>query len=227
MKFILARSLIVYLGYVGTLILGHNAQSLHCARNLSRLADTIHKTNGNHSHKQQALAQAFKNSISHSKTEFKPVVLHKIITAVAHKTRFNDLIVKKTSLENAIDQFHATPGFLNVLQRLVTGITNNNSANVNGAIAEVNAALEKTKQQKVIMCFGKIIKNREGKTITEIDLISQDLHGSVEWAEIKTRNKLRDDDPLRINTQNSKQREIARQAGAKYTLTIRITHPRE
>jgi len=139
--------------FIASLISCSQLSGLYHPRQLGRLADTINKSNGNLIHKQQALATTFKNTITNSKATFKPIILQKVVTAAARNSRLKYCEIQKKCIENAIDEFHGTPGFLTLLHRLVTGIVWHNTANFNGAMAEVCAALEKRKQQKIILAL--------------------------------------------------------------------------
>lgn len=208
---------------VACIMLCSPVAGLYHPRQIGRLADTIQKTNGNLRIKQQALARAFKQSITQPETKFKPIVLQKVVTAASRNSRFKQLELQKNCIDQAIDEFHTVPGFLTLFSRLIHSIVWHNTANFNGAMAEVKAAIEKSKQQKIILAFGKPIKNEHGQTLTEIDLITQDEQGNVAWEEIKTRTKLRKNDHIIINAQKNKQRDLALRAHVKHTLSIQIS----
>ena len=181
----------------------------HNPRQLSALSERILKHHGNQRERQQKLVQAFKDSIPLLNKPLKPDDSTKNC-----RSRFNKKSISRDKEKNekiinhAIEEFHAIPGFLIVISRILDGAISRNTANFSGALGELQAAVEKKKQQKTIIAFNeRIIDDADGRKLTEIDLVMQDENGTITWQEIKTRNKLRKDDP-KILTVKRKNREI-------------------
>lgn len=190
-------------------------------RQLCRLADHINKHHGNPFPKQKALVAAFKQSISPSNRQFKPEVLQTIVTAVARNTNFKNLEKNKNTINIAIHELYEVPGFLGALARLLDSANSKNAANFTGTLGELQFAIEKKKQNKTILALGEKITAPNGRTLTEIDVITQDEDGTITWQEVKTRSKMRKYNPEIFNAQRKKQEELAKEAHVKYQMKIR------
>lgn len=214
-----------HLSAIALFLIAISSLSAHaCFRNsrqLSALSERILKHHGNQREKQQALVRAFKDSIPLLDKSLKPDVLQRIVGAVSIKNPFQGIEKNKKIIYHAIEEFHAVPGFLILISRILDGAISRNTANFSGALGELKAAVEKKKQRTKIIAFNeRVIDDADGRTLTEIDLLTQDENGAQTWQEIKTRNKLRKKDPEILYIQRKKQRDLARKAGAKHTFEL-------
>lgn len=185
------------------------------SRQLSNLANQITKHHGNQCKKQKALLDAFKQSITTSVKPIKPDALHSIVAAVAHNNKFKKLEHNKKIITTAIDELHKVDGFPTVLSRLLNGAWIGNSGNFSGALGELKAAIEQKKQQKTIIALGKEFMDSNGRTITEIDIETEDAYGNKSWHEVKSRNKLRQRDEQACQKQFATQKKLAEEHGIK------------
>ena len=187
-------------------------------RQLNRMAIRVGRQHNKIRQNQQKLLRALKESAFDLKA--KPGTLHSIATAIGNKTRFKPFLKEQKTIEQSIDNFHKIPGFLSVFSRLFEGAVYHDKANFNGAIAELQVALSKSKEGKKITEFNRIIRDSvNNKTITEIDIITEDNEGHEQWHEVKSSNRAEKNNQ-RIANQEQNQRNAAAAHGVCYEKII-------
>jgi hypothetical protein len=165
-----------------------------------------------HQNPQQILFSLKKN-IEKSK-KIKSDTLHSIAATIGNKSKFKPFLTEQKVIEQSIEQFNKTPGYLRVFLRVIEGTVNKNAAQFNGAMAEIQLALCKLYENNKILEFNRVITDINGKRLTEIDLETEDKDGKKVWCEVKVRKQ----QPFKAFSSIKKQVYIQKKLAQEYKI---------
>ena len=156
-------------------------------RQITQMAIRIGRQHNKVRQNQQKLLKILKDSASGLQS--KPEALHCTATAIGNKTRFKPFLREQKVIQELVAALSGTPQFPKAFTRVIEGAAQENAANFNGAIAELQVALRKSKEGKKIKEFNRVIRDENNKIATEIDLVLEDDYGQEYWCEVKSCKK--------------------------------------